>query len=499
MNFLTVNRDIGWCRDSQTDLIAANRHNRDGDVVRDDDFLADLSTEHEHDESFHVEGCGRKTTIPTLGDIGKIMSDYEHLLALELPSDPAELVKQAVSYEFDGDVQGVSLRAALHRIMNRHRVRGLAYNDARSGKAYATIEGTEAKRKRILGELHAYMQSNPEVRNYGVKPTAAPASLQPVELDDQALQTMFDRQGLNDADASPDQATYRRRWAKKRYRLVENRQTRLLTGKVPDLAYKQLMGEEPVYKGQLTSPEHFGPQYWQTKTDVPKAAAEAQPRFPRIIRIYRATKEAMDDFFANGNHDWYCSDCKAGFDGDDSTCDRCGAECDSKSRKATPKVAEARDTPFTIAVDLDGTIAEKQHPFNPDTIGEPREGMREWLQIFKRHGARLIVWTVRGDEKQVADYLDENDIPYDFINENPDQPEGGSNKVIADVYWDDKGRDASNIEESGAGILDELHEHDEPEEEESPVDCYIVYRVLLDPEDILEEMHDGEGQDGDDD
>jgi hypothetical protein len=113
------------------------------------------------------------------------------------------------------------------------------------------------------------------------------------------------------------------------------------------------------------------------------------------------------------------------------------------------------DHPFTIAVDFDGTIAEAEKPFDPESAGEPREEVVRWLEVFKRLGARIIVFTVRGDTKFVREYLKENDIPFDHINENPDQPPGSSGKVFADVYWDDRAVDAADPD-SGVEILHRL-------------------------------------------
>lgn len=110
--------------------------------------------------------------------------------------------------------------------------------------------------------------------------------------------------------------------------------------------------------------------------------------------------------------------------------------------------------PFTIAVDLDGTLAEKEEPFDAASIGAPRPGAREWMRRFRKAGARLIIFTVRGTNELVRDWLQEHDIPFDFINENPDQPPDSSGKVFADVYWDDKAISAAaGLASGGKQIL----------------------------------------------
>jgi hypothetical protein len=64
------------------------------------------------------------------------------------------------------------------------------------------------------------------------------------------------------------------------------------------------------------------------------------------------------------------------------------------------------------------------------------------MEEFQRRGYRVIIFTVRGNKKLVREWLNEHEIPFDHINENPDQPEDASDKVLADVYIDDRGVDA---------------------------------------------------------
>jgi hypothetical protein len=107
----------------------------------------------------------------------------------------------------------------------------------------------------------------------------------------------------------------------------------------------------------------------------------------------------------------------------------------------------------TVAVDLDGTLAVQEKPFDAKHIGRARRSMKKWLEKFRKVGARIIIFTVRGDKDLVSGWLDEHDMPYDYINENPDQPAGSSGKVIADVYWDDRGVSAKRPAESGPQVL----------------------------------------------
>jgi len=93
---------------------------------------------------------------------------------------------------------------------------------------------------------------------------------------------------------------------------------------------------------------------------------------------------------------------------------------------------------FTVAVDLDGTLAKEIKPHDPTRIGEPIKKNILLIQKLKDRGARIILWTVRGNKKLLKTFAEENDVPIDFYNENPDQPEGSSGKIIADVYIDDR-------------------------------------------------------------
>lgn len=96
----------------------------------------------------------------------------------------------------------------------------------------------------------------------------------------------------------------------------------------------------------------------------------------------------------------------------------------------------------TVAVDLDGTLAKMYDKFDPKKIEDPRPGAKTTMEKFRAAGWRIIIFTVRGDDKLTAEWLKKHDIPYDFINKNPDQPAGASGKVIADLYIDDRALDA---------------------------------------------------------
>lgn len=144
-----------------------------------------------------------------------------------------------------------------------------------------------------------------------------------------------------------------------------------------------------------------------------------------------------------------CPSCGARLerDPDSGTCNSCGEDW-----------PEARE-PFTVAVDLDGTLAEAEVPFDPKSIGKPRPRAKHWLDALAAAGARVIVFTVRGDAGLVKAWLDKHDMPYDHVNENPDQPPDSSGKVFAHAYWDDRAHNGADLDEHGPRILEMARAH----------------------------------------
>lgn len=93
----------------------------------------------------------------------------------------------------------------------------------------------------------------------------------------------------------------------------------------------------------------------------------------------------------------------------------------------------------TICVDFDGVIAHYTEFEGNDKFGEPIQGVQNALKVLKERDFTIIIFTTRKDTKALRDYLKRNDITYDAINENPNQPEGtNKGKPIADIYLDDR-------------------------------------------------------------
>lgn len=93
-----------------------------------------------------------------------------------------------------------------------------------------------------------------------------------------------------------------------------------------------------------------------------------------------------------------------------------------------------------IAIDFDGTIAEHEYP----DIGAPVPGAFAYLKQFQEAGAKLILWTMRGNSKdgktldQAVDFCRENGVEFFGVNYNPTQNAWtDSRKAYAQLYIDD--------------------------------------------------------------
>lgn len=112
--------------------------------------------------------------------------------------------------------------------------------------------------------------------------------------------------------------------------------------------------------------------------------------------------------------------------------------------------------PVTVAIDFDGTLSKKQTPFNPKTAGKPRKAIVRLARMLKDKGCRIIVWTVRDNDRLVRKWCKKYGAPCDHINENPDQPPDSSGKIYADVYLDDKAVNAEDASAAITAVLDRV-------------------------------------------
>ena len=107
----------------------------------------------------------------------------------------------------------------------------------------------------------------------------------------------------------------------------------------------------------------------------------------------------------------------------------------SDSPNDAPLVEQVRQP--TLAVDVDGVIANYDGWRGVTVLGEPRQDVRKALIQLRNEGWKIIVHTTRSAEI-LMDYLRAHHIPFDEINSNSSYLTG-SPKPVATVYWDDRG------------------------------------------------------------
>lgn len=94
-----------------------------------------------------------------------------------------------------------------------------------------------------------------------------------------------------------------------------------------------------------------------------------------------------------------------------------------------------------ICVDFDGTVVDHRYP----DMGQPVPGALNWLKRLQRHGAKLILFTMRSNSPEggglllkAVQFFEENGIRLYGVNRNPDQDSWTSSpKAYGDVYVDD--------------------------------------------------------------
>lgn len=99
-----------------------------------------------------------------------------------------------------------------------------------------------------------------------------------------------------------------------------------------------------------------------------------------------------------------------------------------------------------VAVDFDGTIVTEAFP----NIGEIKHETVLLMKVLREKGHNIVIWTARSGKflEEAEEFLILNGIPYDYINENPEDEfykrgEQGR-KIFAHIYLDDR---AYNIED----------------------------------------------------
>ena len=90
-----------------------------------------------------------------------------------------------------------------------------------------------------------------------------------------------------------------------------------------------------------------------------------------------------------------------------------------------------------VAFDFDGVISEYYGFKGLKHTGEPIPEVVEAMRTLKGFGHTIIVYSTRSNGL-IKDYCNKNNIPVDYINENPNYPDATGSKPVAQVYIDDK-------------------------------------------------------------
>ncbi len=87
---------------------------------------------------------------------------------------------------------------------------------------------------------------------------------------------------------------------------------------------------------------------------------------------------------------------------------------------------------LVIAFDFDDTVYDFHNK------GRLYNDVITLLKKLKLINCYLICWTGQEDMVFVKNYLDQNGIPFDAINENPTFHQSKSKKIYANAYLDDR-------------------------------------------------------------
>lgn len=128
----------------------------------------------------------------------------------------------------------------------------------------------------------------------------------------------------------------------------------------------------------------------------------------------------------------------------------------------------------SVCIDIDGTISRYIEWVDSKTFGEVLPHCAQTIHHLKADGWQVIIYTTRGDKKEIANFLEANNVPYDAINENPNQPENAKDgKPLADVYVDDR---AIHFDGDWEGVYDKISNfrtwEEQPEVLQSPTTEY---------------------------
>lgn len=107
----------------------------------------------------------------------------------------------------------------------------------------------------------------------------------------------------------------------------------------------------------------------------------------------------------------------------------------------------------SVGIDIDGTLTEHGDWKGEDNFHPLRPGAVDGVKRLKSEGYKVIIWTCRGNTKKIEEWLKKNDIPYDEINHQSEQPKGTSKKLMVDYFIDDRNIDGTK---SWSKIVDDV-------------------------------------------
>ncbi|MFX0084287.1 MAG: hypothetical protein ACFFAU_01335 [Candidatus Hodarchaeota archaeon] len=92
----------------------------------------------------------------------------------------------------------------------------------------------------------------------------------------------------------------------------------------------------------------------------------------------------------------------------------------------------------TIAFDFDGVISTYNGFKGVDVFGAPIKETIDTIKQLKKEGYYIIIFTTRLDTPKLREWLKRNDVKYDDINRNINQPPHTSIKPVYHCIIDDR-------------------------------------------------------------